>query len=117
MSSFLRRHMSYANVAATLALVFAMGGSAVAAKHYLLHSTKQISPKLLRQLRGRTGAKGATGAPGPTGPQGATGPSGSPASVLASGQSESGDFVASEHYVASFQAPLQAAIPGSNTLV
>jgi hypothetical protein len=29
----IQRHLSYANVVATLALVFAMGGSAMAAKH------------------------------------------------------------------------------------
>ena len=37
---------------ATLALVFAMSGSAIAASHYLVNSTKQISPKVLRKLAG-----------------------------------------------------------------
>jgi hypothetical protein len=46
----MRRHLTYANVAATLALIFAMSGSALAAKHYLLSSTSQISPKVLKSL-------------------------------------------------------------------
>jgi len=100
----LRRHLSYANVIATLALVFAMSGSAIAAKHYLLNSTKQISPSLMKKLHGRTGAggprgaAGAQGAPGAQGPAGAKGDPGSPSpSVLASGQSESGDYVLNEN--------------------
>jgi hypothetical protein len=46
----MRRHLTYANVAATLALVFSMSGGALAAKHYLIDSTKQISPKVLKSL-------------------------------------------------------------------
>ncbi len=81
----MRPHLTYANVVATLALVFAMSGGALAAKHYLLTSTKQIKPSVIKQLRGGTGPRGATGAKGTsgaigatgaTGPQGATGPSG-----------------------------------------
>ncbi|HEX9482472.1 MAG TPA: hypothetical protein VF927_10255 [Solirubrobacteraceae bacterium] len=71
--------MTYANVAATLALVFAMGGSAVAASHYLITSKKQISPKVVKELSGKQGAAGSAGAPGssgPQGPQGAPGPAG-----------------------------------------
>ncbi|HXD54512.1 MAG TPA: hypothetical protein VN618_07140 [Solirubrobacteraceae bacterium] len=73
----MRRHLSYANVVATLALVFAMSGSAIAAKHYLLSSTKQIKPSLLKQLRkagprGPAGPAGTPGGAGPTGPSGAT---------------------------------------------
>jgi hypothetical protein len=44
----IRRHLSYANVVATFALVFAMSGGALAAQHYLLRSTKQIKPSLLK---------------------------------------------------------------------
>jgi hypothetical protein len=82
--------LTYANVAATLALVFAMGGSAVAATHYLITSTKQISPKVLKELKaagkpgpagaggatGATGANGANGAPGTKGEAGEAGPRG-----------------------------------------
>jgi hypothetical protein len=87
MFSAIRRHVSYANVAATLALVFSMTGGALAAKRYLINSTKQINPKVLRLLQGNrtvgpkgatgaTGAAGVAGATGPQGPRGATGPSG-----------------------------------------
>ena len=81
MLSRLRKHMTYANVAATLALVFAMGGSAVAATHYLITSKKQISPKALKEIaaagkQGPAGAAGAAGAQGAQGGQGAQGPAG-----------------------------------------
>jgi len=76
MLSSIRRHVTYANVAATLALVFAMGGSAMAASHYLINSTRQIRPSVLRALRGRTGPTGATGKTGATGRTGATGKTG-----------------------------------------
>jgi hypothetical protein len=75
----MRRHLTYANVAATLALVFAMSGGALAAKHYLINSTSQINPKVLKSLKGnagRAGTTGAAGATGATGPAGATGPTG-----------------------------------------
>jgi hypothetical protein len=71
----MRRHLTYANIAATLALVFAMTGGALAAKHYLVNSTSQINPKVLKKLRG---AKGATGAKGAQGIQGAPGAPGAP---------------------------------------
>src|SRR5205085_396816 len=83
----MRKRFSYANILATLALFFAMTGGALAAKHYLLNSTKQINPKVLKSLRGRSGprglegVRGKEGAPGkegvgregPTGPEGPTG--------------------------------------------
>lgn len=46
----LRRKLSYANVTATLALLFAMSGGALAAKHYLLNSTSQVNPRVLHSL-------------------------------------------------------------------
>jgi hypothetical protein len=70
------KSLSYANVAATLALVFAMTGGALAANSYLISSTRQISPKVLKKLKGRTGRTGAAGAKGATGATGATGASG-----------------------------------------
>jgi hypothetical protein len=72
-----RRRLNYANVTATLALVFSMSGGALAANHYLINSTKQISPKLLKKLKGKTGARGATGATGAAGAAGAQGKEGS----------------------------------------
>ena len=50
-------------MAATLALFFALGGSAVAARHYLITSAKQISPRVLRAITAAAGAQGATGIP------------------------------------------------------
>ncbi len=72
----MRKRITYANVVATLALVFAMSGGALAAKHYLINSTGQISPKVLKSLRGRTGARGKTGATGAAGTAGAPGKEG-----------------------------------------
>ena len=65
-----RPRLTYANVAATLALVFSMTGGALAANHYLISSTKQISPKVLKKLKGKTGK---TGRQGPQGIQGIAG--------------------------------------------
>ncbi|MFZ1153379.1 MAG: hypothetical protein WAN93_00595 [Solirubrobacteraceae bacterium] len=79
MFSVLRTRLTYANVAMTLALVFAMSGGAYAASKILITSTKQISPKVLKSLQGKAGANGAQGPVGPVGaagPQGPTGPSG-----------------------------------------
>jgi hypothetical protein len=73
----MRRRLSYANVTATLALVFAMSGGALAANHYLINSTKQINPKVLKKLKGSRGPTGAAGAPGATGPSGKNGTNGS----------------------------------------
>jgi Collagen triple helix repeat (20 copies) len=79
MFSRIRKRATFANVAMTVALVFAMSGGAFAAGKYLITSTKQISPKVLKALKGANGsngANGATGATGPAGPAGATGPTG-----------------------------------------
>src|ERR1700691_1348608 len=78
MFSALRRriHLSPAMVIAGLAVVFAMTGGAYAAKKYLITSTKQISPSVLKQLQGKAGAGGAAGAQGPAGPAGPAGPGG-----------------------------------------
>ena len=75
--SVLRKRVTYANVAMTLALVFAMTGGAYAAGKYLITSTKQINPKVLKSLTGKAGPAGAAGAQGPAGPAGPTGATGS----------------------------------------
>ena len=74
-----RGRFNYATVTATLALVFAMSGGALAASHYVITSTKQLSPKVLKALKGNNGSRGATGKEGPPGkpgPQGKEGPQG-----------------------------------------
>jgi Collagen triple helix repeat (20 copies) len=77
MFSRLRKHLTYANVAMTLALVLAMSGGAYAAGKYVITSSKQISPKVLKALAGKTGPAGKPGPAGPAGPAGAVGPAGS----------------------------------------
>jgi collagen triple helix repeat protein len=62
-----------------VALVVALGGTAVATSRYIITSTSQIKPSVLRVLRAGTGAKGTTtvaGAQGPAGAAGAQGPAG-----------------------------------------
>jgi hypothetical protein len=76
MLSFARRRLTFANVALTLALVFAMTGGAFAAGKFLITSTKQISPKVLKSLQGKAGKAGAAGAQGPAGLAGPAGPQG-----------------------------------------
>jgi hypothetical protein len=82
----LRKHFSYANVALTVALVFAMSGGAYAAGKYLVTSTKQISPKVLKTLKGKPGAPGPAGPAGPAGPSGAKGETGAPGKEGPTGQ-------------------------------
>ena len=79
------RRLSYANVTATLALVLAMSGGALAATHYIITSTKQIKPSVLSQLKGTSGAPGSPGAQGPQGTQGSQGPAGNPGNNGSSG--------------------------------
>ena len=98
----MRNRITYANVAATLALVFSMTGGAIAANHYLINSTGQISPKVIKKLRGHNGKNGvngkvgATGATGVQGPSGNTGPPGPFPAVLPSGQTETGAWATSD---------------------
>lgn len=76
MFSAVRRRLTWANIAMTLALVFAMSGGAFAAKRYLITSTKQISPAVLKKLKGARGPAGVAGATGPAGTTGPQGPAG-----------------------------------------
>lgn len=102
---FLRRHLTYANVAATLALFLALGGGAYAATQLPRNSVDtaqlkkeavtagKIAKKTRNQLRGdrgpagpqgpagkagKPGPKGATGAKGAQGPRGEKGERGEP---------------------------------------
>ena len=75
----IRTRFNATTLVAVLALVFAMTGGAYAANRYLISSTKQISPKVLKALAGKpgpAGAPGAAGTAGPAGAQGAQGPGG-----------------------------------------
>ena len=139
----LRRHFS-ATVIASLALLFAMSGGALAANHYLINSTKQINPHVLKKLRGagKTGHTGPRGAIGATGSRGATGPQGpkgtdgakgetgeagfSALSVLPHGASESGTYGAGTpggtagetvETSASFPIPLDEGAPPSQVVL
>jgi hypothetical protein len=85
MLSKLTKHFTFANIALTAMLVFAMTGGAYAASKYLITSTKQISPKVLKQLQGKRGATGVAGVQGPTGAQGSVGPAGAKGETGAAG--------------------------------
>ncbi len=63
-------------VVSVIALFFALGGTAMAAHHYLITSSSQIKPSVLKQLRGDGGASGLAGTPGATGSQGPQGSQG-----------------------------------------
>src|ERR1700727_1874815 len=76
MLQVIRRHLNPATLVAVIALVFAMTGGAYAAKRYLITSTGQISPSVLKKLKGANGTPGAKGTPGAQGPGGATGAAG-----------------------------------------
>src|SRR5436305_4762019 len=70
------RRPSGTTVIACLALFLALGGTAVAAHHYLITSTSQIKPSVLKSLKGNQGPQGVQGiqgTQGSLGPQGQTG--------------------------------------------
>lgn len=75
----LRKRLTYTNVMISIAVFFALGGTAWAAKHYVISSINQIAPSVQKQLKkaGPTGPAGATGGTGATGATGATGSAGS----------------------------------------
>jgi hypothetical protein len=62
-------------VVALIALFVALGGTGIAARHYLITSTSQIKPSVLKQLQ-RAGERGPAGLPGREGPPGSVGPRG-----------------------------------------
>ncbi len=51
------RRPSLSTIISSLALFFALGGTAIAAQHYLITSTSQIKPSVLAKLKGKAGAK------------------------------------------------------------
>jgi hypothetical protein len=89
--SFLRRHLTYANVAASLALFLALGGAAYAATQLPKNSvgTKQLrngavtASKIAKGTRSRL--QGGRGPAGPQGPQGKQGKAGAKGATGAKG--------------------------------
>jgi Collagen triple helix repeat (20 copies) len=116
MFSRIRKRFTYANVAMTLALVFAMSGGAYAASKYLITSTKQISPKVLKSLVGKTGKAGAIGAQGPAGPAGPAGKEGPAGKGERGERGEKGETGATGPQGATGQTGFTATLPSGKTL-
>lgn len=76
MFSILKNRLGIPGLIAVIALVFAMGGAAWAAKKYVITSTGQIKPSVLKQLKGAKGPQGKTGSQGPAGANGTNGKDG-----------------------------------------
>src|SRR4051794_17023727 len=68
----MRRHLSFANVTALLALMVALGGTAVATT-YVITRTPQTAPRGRIARRGHRGARGLAGPAGTPGAKGDTG--------------------------------------------
>jgi len=73
----MRKHFRPSTIIATVALVFALAGTSYAASTYLITSTNQIAPNVLKNLKGDRGPRGHAGVAGPHGATGLTGLSGS----------------------------------------
>lgn len=65
-------------VALIIIAMLCVVGTAGAATHYVITSTKQIKPSVLKQLKGNAGPRGPQGAIGPQGARGLPGPQGLP---------------------------------------
>jgi hypothetical protein len=79
------RKPTVTSAVAILALFIALGGSAIAANHYLITKTSQIKPSVLSKLKGKAGATGPAGTRGTTGPAGTAGALGATGPAGASG--------------------------------
>jgi hypothetical protein len=120
------RRLHYAHVATAVAIFLSLSSGALAARHYLINSTKQIKPRTLSVLRANSGPRGSAGANGDAGPNGApgdsgpAGPVGTAPTALAPAQTETGVFAGSwigeegrfrYRLTASFPLPLPAPLP------
>lgn len=88
--SFFRNRFGIPGVISVLALVLAMVGGAYAAKKYVITSTSQIKPSVLKSLKGKrgpAGPAGPAGAAGPAGPAGAKGDKGDTGNAGTAGKS------------------------------
>ena len=72
----LRTKFGIPGLISVLALVFVMGGAAYAAKKYVITSTAQIKPSVLKSLKGKAGPAGANGTNGANGKDGINGKDG-----------------------------------------
>jgi len=126
MRSRIRSWPAYANIA-TLALVVATTGGTLAATNsdYVITSTTQISPKVLRALKGRTGAAGRAGPQGEAGeagPAGETGPASKEDSpwtaggTLPSGKTETGTWAFTKNAEGQIRVPISFPIPTNQPL-
>jgi Collagen triple helix repeat (20 copies) len=126
----IRSWPTYANIA-TLAVVVTTSGGTLAATHYLITSTSQISPKVLKALKGKTGpagetgpqgeagSTGSTGEAGETGKEGPEGKEGSPwtaGGTLPSGKTETGTWAFVSHAEGPVRVPLSFSIPTDEPL-
>lgn len=77
MFKMLRTRFGIPGIVSVIALVFAMTGGAFAAKKYIITSTKQIKPSVLKSLKGEEGPRGLAGTNGTNGTNGKDGAQGS----------------------------------------
>src|SRR5271166_1918612 len=70
------RRPSPPSIIASVALFFALGGTATAAHQYLITSTSQIKPSVLKKLKGKAGPASTNGTNGANGREGKEGPRG-----------------------------------------
>ncbi len=73
MFSVIRNRFGIPGVLSVIALVFAMAGGAYAAKKYVITSTSQIKPSVLKSLKGNDGPAGPSGKDGFNGTNGSNG--------------------------------------------